>query len=167
MIYEDSQPTWSNISDITPFNTTFNDNNSTPQYKAILNMFNFLKFNNNQYNKSQDYSLHLNFTSIQFRNIDKFNVNYYIKDLVPSYFFLYPGQAYVITLYPTVIVDAIVNGNPSSKLELNPQLKQLPVRLKPNEINFGISMYSKFYKREEYKPGYNCNYLQINVLIRL
>ncbi|CAB4406236.1 unnamed protein product [Rhizophagus irregularis] len=132
--------TWLNISDITPFNTTFNP---TPQYEDIIDEF-YFGFNNNQYNKFlSDNLLHLSFTSFQFSNSDKFNYN---KDLDPSYFFLYPGQAYIIILYP-VIVD--------NKLELNPQLKQLPVGLNPNEINFGIRPHSEFFKYEEKKPGYN------------
>lgn len=154
-----SSLTWLNISDITPFNTTFN-NKPTPQYEAILKEF-YFPFNNNQYNKflSDNNLLYLRFTSFQFRNYDKFDgVYYFNKDLDPSYFFLYPGQAYIITLYP-VIVD--------SKLELNPQLKQLPVGLKPNEINFGIRPHLNFFKYEEKKLAYTCNYLQIAVLIRL
>ncbi|CAG8720472.1 10478_t:CDS:2, partial [Rhizophagus irregularis] len=154
-----------NISDITPFNTTFN-NKPTPQYEAILKEF-YFPFNNNQYNKflSDNNLLHLSFTSFQFRNSDKFDdVFYHNKVLLekkysissisynldPSYFFLYPGQAYFITFYPTVIVDDYFN----SKLELNPQLKQLPVGLKPNEINFGIRPHSRFFKYEEKKLAY-------------
>lgn len=175
---------WLNISSITPFNYTTFNNDQTPQYDTMLNMFEFPDFNNNNYNKSlNDNLLHLSFTSFQFRNYhnsdnsddDVYNNEALVakKDssiLDPSYFLLYPGQAYFITLYPTVIVGECSFNNylclynrysKLRKLELNPQLNQLPVRLKPNEINFGIRPHSNFFKYEEKKPGYSCNYLQI------
>ncbi|PKC13327.1 hypothetical protein RhiirA5_410721 [Rhizophagus irregularis] len=147
-------PIWSNIGDITPFNTTFN-NKPTPQYEAILKE-SYFPFNNNQYNKflSDNNLLHLRFTSFQFHSSGKSDVLFEEKYLIsnnldPSYFFLYPGQAYLITFYPTVII-----GDYYNKLELNPQLKQLPVGLNPNEINFGIRPHSEFFKYEEKKLAY-------------
>ncbi|GES90726.1 hypothetical protein GLOIN_2v1475678 [Rhizophagus clarus] len=131
---------WLNISAITP--TIFNEND-TSLYTSMLDMF---EFSAQDYNKS-DNLLYLSFESFQFRRF-------------------WNGQAYFITLYPTVVVDdfsfhnygnSCINNHytPYHKLELNPQLIQLPVKLNPNEINLGIRPRSHFYSYEEKKPGYN------------
>jgi hypothetical protein len=144
---------WLKISDITPFNVTY-----TPLHDNILTLSEFLEINPG-YNKTlPDNLLHLSFKSFHFHNNQKYDGVYRDVTLEPSYFLLYPGQAYFVTLYPIVVIEC---SSCLSRLELNPQLKQLPVKLQPNEINFGIRPHSYFFKSEENKPGYNCNYLQI------
>ncbi|GBB93951.1 hypothetical protein RclHR1_02260016 [Rhizophagus clarus] len=161
---------WLNISAITP-NPTFN-NSDTPLYSNILDMFEFPEFNIQDYSKS-DNLISLSFRSFQFHdllNADIYyneeifaeNSNFFI--LEPSYFLLYPGQAYFITLHPTVVFGdcsfhdyRCVDKNLTlyRKLELNPQLIQLPVNLNPNEINFGMRPHSRYYTHEVKNPGYN------------
>ncbi|RIA85756.1 hypothetical protein C1645_830347 [Glomus cerebriforme] len=54
-------------------------------------------------------------------------------------------QAYLISLKPVFICEMIENSDrrdfhksPNCRLELNPQLEQIPVQLGPNEIQFGV-----------------------------
>ncbi|CAG8441614.1 2957_t:CDS:2 [Rhizophagus irregularis] len=69
----------------------------------------------------------------------------------PAHFSLYLGQTYFISFNPI-----IVNDNELYKLELNPQLEQLPIQLASNEIRLYI--YPRSNPRVEIRRIYDCFY---------
>ncbi|CAB4409303.1 unnamed protein product [Rhizophagus irregularis] len=76
------------------------------------------------------------------------SLNYKFGRIEPAHFSLYLGQAYFISFNPI-----IVNDNKLYKLELNPQLEQLPIQLAPNETH--IHIYPRSNPRVEIRRMYN------------
>ncbi|RIA80955.1 hypothetical protein C1645_837806 [Glomus cerebriforme] len=140
-----------------------------------INMQNYSNISDEYYpydiNNINNESLILRFESFQFLDYPRsqhtdfqvegiFSDNYYFI-LEQTYFLLYPGQVYFITLDPTIFADDFVvySGDLNFltriyKLELNPQLKQMPINLSFDEIHFGFRPHSYFFKFEE-NHGYN------------
>ncbi|RIA85754.1 hypothetical protein C1645_830346 [Glomus cerebriforme] len=131
------------------FSITFNPNNDSNEIITIPSNFTYPY---NPFNIPNNLLL-INFESfsvgIENEEIEITNNMTYIKEFQSNFivernhFTIYLGQAFLISLKPIFTCEMIIKDNDSSetqlcKLELNPQLEQIPIQLEPNKIIFGV-----------------------------
>ena len=90
---------------------------------------------------------------------EPFELRSYVS-LKPNYFLLCPGQTFFIIFDPTITykfsyLSEYYRSFRINKLELNPKLEQLPVKLDSNRIQFGIGPRSNTYNIQDTEK-YNC-----------